>query len=76
MTWQEHALCAQKDPEVWFPERGGGWLGSMNQAKRTCAKCPVRQPCLEYAIDLQPDYGIWAGYSARHLKEMKREATT
>ncbi len=44
--WQERALCAQTDPEAFFPEKGG----STREAKRICTGCEVRGECLEYAL--------------------------
>jgi WhiB family redox-sensing transcriptional regulator len=40
--WQERALCAQTDPEAFFPEKGG----STREAKRVCLTCDVRGDCL------------------------------
>ena len=34
LAWQERALCAQTDPEAFFPEKGG----STREAKRVCAR--------------------------------------
>ena len=45
--WQERGLCAQTDPEAFFPEKGG----STREAKKVCLTCDVRQECLEYALD-------------------------
>ena len=45
--WQERALCAQTDPEAFFPEKGG----STREAKKVCLTCDVRGDCLEYALD-------------------------
>ena len=47
VSWQHKALCAQTDPEAFFPEKGG----STRDAKRVCAKCEVREQCLKWAID-------------------------
>ena len=38
LAWQERALCAQTDPEAFFPEKGG----STREAKRVCMSCDVR----------------------------------
>ena len=38
LGWQERALCAQTDPEAFFPEKGG----STREAKRVCLTCDVR----------------------------------
>ena len=37
--WQDRALCAQTDPEAFFPEKGG----STREAKKICLGCEVRQ---------------------------------
>ncbi len=59
--WQENALCAQTDPEAFFPEKGG----STREAKRICAGCEVRAECLEYALSNDERFGIWGGLSER-----------
>jgi WhiB family redox-sensing transcriptional regulator len=43
LSWQERALCAQTDPEAFFPEKGG----STRDAKKVCVGCVVRSECLE-----------------------------
>ena len=45
LAWQADALCAQTDPEAFFPEKGG----STRDAKRVCEACTVKDACLEYA---------------------------
>ena len=45
LSWQERGLCAQTDPEAFFPEKGG----STREAKRGCLSCDVRSEGLEYA---------------------------
>ena len=42
LSWQERALCAQTDPEAFFPEKGG----STREAKKVCLSCEVRSECL------------------------------
>jgi hypothetical protein len=46
--WAERALCAQADPDAWFPDKGHRELTQL--AKRICILCPVRAQCLEYAL--------------------------
>jgi WhiB family transcriptional regulator, redox-sensing transcriptional regulator len=66
--WQERALCAQTDPEAFFPEKGG----STREAKRICAGCEVRSECLEYALQHDERFGIWGGLSERERRRLKR----
>lgn len=68
MGWQERALCAQTDPEAFFPEKGG----STREAKRVCTGCEVRAECLEYALDNDERFGIWGGLSERERRKLRR----
>lgn len=67
LGWQELALCAQTDPEAFFPEKGG----STREAKRVCEGCEVRVECLDYALKNDERFGIWGGYSERERRRMK-----
>ena len=66
--WQERALCAQTDPEAFFPEKGG----STREAKRICSGCEVKAECLEYALAHDERFGIWGGLSERERRRLKR----
>ena len=68
--WQERALCAQTDPEAFFPEKGG----STREAKRVCLTCDVRGDCLEYALSNDERFGIWGGMSERERRKLKKRA--
>ena len=70
MSWQERALCAQTDPESFFPEKGG----STREAKRICISCDVKDDCLEYALANDERFGIWGGLSERERRRLKRLA--
>ena len=67
---QAEALCAQTDPEAFFPEKGG----STREAKRVCQSCTVRTECLEYALAQDERFGIWGGLSERERRKLKRAA--
>ncbi len=68
--WQERALCAQTDPEAFFPEKGG----STREAKKICVGCEVKGECLEYALEHDERFGIWGGLSERERRRLKRRA--
>ncbi|MBA3523170.1 MAG: WhiB family transcriptional regulator [Geodermatophilaceae bacterium] len=68
--WQERALCAQTDPESFFPEKGG----STREAKKICTGCEVRPECLEYALAHDERFGIWGGLSERERRRLKKQA--
>ena len=66
--WQERALCAQTDPEAFFPEKGG----STREAKRICSGCEVKPECLDYALVHDERFGIWGGLSERERRRLRR----
>jgi WhiB family redox-sensing transcriptional regulator len=68
--WQERALCAQTDPEAFFPEKGG----STREAKKICTGCEVRAECLEYALAHDERFGIWGGLSERERRKLRKRA--
>ena len=68
LSWQERALCAQTDPEAFFPEKGG----STRDAKRVCEACPVSGKCLDYAMANDEKFGIWGGLSERERRRLRR----
>lgn len=68
-SWQHRALCAQTDPEAFFPEKGG----STRDAKAVCSHCEVRQQCLTWAIEHDERFGIWGGLSERERRKYKHE---
>ena len=68
LAWQERALCAQTDPEAFFPEKGG----STREAKKVCTRCEVRAECLEYALAHDERFGIWGGLSERERRKLKK----
>jgi len=69
--WQERALCAQTDPEAFYPDKGG----STRDAKRICQGCDVRAECLEYALAHDERFGIWGGTSERERRKLKKRVT-
>lgn len=64
-TWHEGAICAQTDPEAFYPEAGG----VNHEAKRICATCPVLNDCREWAIESCEPWGVWGGLSERERRE-------
>ena len=70
LSWQRFALCAQADPDSWYVEKGESNL----PAKRICATCPVRQICLEHALETDEPWGVWGGLSVHERRKLKRQA--
>jgi WhiB family redox-sensing transcriptional regulator len=70
LAWQADSLCAQTDPEAFFPEKGG----STREAKKICTSCEVRSRCLEYALENDERFGIWGGMSERERRKLRKRA--
>ena len=70
LAWQADSLCAQTDPEAFFPEKGG----STRDAKKICSSCEVRNRCLEYALANDERFGIWCGLSERERRKLRKRA--
>jgi WhiB family transcriptional regulator, redox-sensing transcriptional regulator len=70
LAWQSDSLCAQTDPEAFFPEKGG----STRDAKKICGSCEVRVHCLEYALENDERFGIWGGLSERERRKLRKRA--
>lgn len=49
--------CQQEDPELWFAEKPE----DVEFAKALCHTCPVREACLEGALDRREPWGVWGG---------------
>jgi WhiB family redox-sensing transcriptional regulator len=69
----EGGICAETDPEVFYPEKGG----STRQAKRLCNEvCEVRDECLEGAMERKERFGIWGGLSERERRALGKKAVS
>ena len=68
--WWFEGVCAQTDPEVFFPEKGG----SVREAKAVCARCPVRAQCLAHALAHGERFGVWGGLSEPERRRLQLHA--
>jgi WhiB family redox-sensing transcriptional regulator len=66
LDWMARGLCANVPPSTFFPSDGVG----VELARRICASCPVREACLEYALDSRIDHGVWGGCSERERRRI------
>lgn len=63
------ALCAEVDPELWFPERRGG-EALYREARRICDICPEKASCLLWALAKRVPYGMWGGTTPRQRERL------
>jgi WhiB family redox-sensing transcriptional regulator len=66
--WMAKGLCRSERPSTFFPSDGVG----VEVARRICAECPVKAPCLEYALRNGIDHGVWGGTSERERRRIAR----
>jgi WhiB family transcriptional regulator, redox-sensing transcriptional regulator len=67
-SWMQEGKCRELPPETFFPSDGVG----VEIARRICADCPVKGPCLEYALYNRIEHGVWGGASERERRRIAR----
>jgi WhiB family transcriptional regulator, redox-sensing transcriptional regulator len=73
VRWREHAACRASDPELFFPVgTTGPVLDEIRSAKAVCQDCPVREPCLQFALETNQDTGIWGGTTEEERRRLRR----
>lgn len=81
LDWMAEGHCSTRDPEAWF-QKGGNPTAEERAARHLCQACPVRQQCLDYALErvLDPGLdhvtdlaGVWGGTTPADRKRMVRE---
>ncbi|MBW3576631.1 MAG: WhiB family transcriptional regulator [Actinobacteria bacterium] len=72
-AWLDRAACRHEDPELFFPAGTSGTAGSqVAAAKQVCARCPVRTPCLRFALSNGETDGIWGGLTEDERRALLR----
>jgi WhiB family redox-sensing transcriptional regulator len=73
-AWLCRAACRALPTELFFPagELDNEAVEQAEEAKAVCATCPVRVPCLEFAIATNQPYGIWGGANTSERRSIRR----
>lgn len=75
MDWRHKAACLTEDPDLFFPVGNTGpALQQIEDAKKVCLVCIVREQCLAWALENGQDHGVWGGKSEDERRAMKRRA--
>ena len=75
MDWRHQAACRDEDPELFFPVGNTGpAITQIEEAKKVCMRCVVKEPCLAWALESGQDAGVWGGLSEDERRAMKRRA--
>lgn len=73
MEWQLKAACRGPQAEVFFPppvtERKDEKLERENRAKAICGQCSVNDECLDYALQIREQHGIWGGLNEAERRQ-------
>lgn len=71
--WMEMAAC-KGNTQLMFPKEHKD-ITYIAKARAICKSCPVRKPCLEYALEFPPAdmHGVWAGLTSRQLAAEQRK---
>jgi WhiB family transcriptional regulator, redox-sensing transcriptional regulator len=76
LDWQEQAACRSYDNVLFFgPDQGESEREKQARearAKAVCQRCPVADPCLEFAMETNQKYGIWGGLTDKERASLKR----
>ena len=67
-SWSARAACHGLDPRIFFPADDD----EAGPALAICARCPVREPCLEYALGEREREGVWGGCTERERRRLIR----
>lgn len=68
LEWQRQGSCAQPENREaldWFFSKN---FNEKYEAKNLCFSCPVRQDCLQWALEHRQIWGIWGGKDEIELR--------
>ena len=73
--WRESAACIHQDLNLFFPVSTVGAAAEQQiaAAKRVCASCPVQRDCLEWSLDVGPEFGIFGGRTEVERRRLRDE---
>jgi WhiB family redox-sensing transcriptional regulator len=75
MAWGGRARCAAADPTLFFPDGTPAEVrAKLAAAKRLCAECDVRLPCLRWALLTGQEEGVWGGLGAKERRRHRNRA--
>ncbi|MGH9198090.1 MAG: WhiB family transcriptional regulator, partial [Acidimicrobiia bacterium] len=76
LEWQERAACREYDNVLFFgADEGESEIEKQTReahARSICQTCPVKEPCLEFAMETNQKYGIWGGLTDKERSSLKR----
>jgi WhiB family redox-sensing transcriptional regulator len=72
-AWMSRGACRGEDPDIFFPVGNAGpALTQTAEAKAVCARCPVMDACLDWALSRPERSGVWGGMSGEERDAIRR----
>jgi WhiB family redox-sensing transcriptional regulator len=72
LDWRQRGACRDEDPELFHPVgTSGPAVAQLEEAKMVCGWCPVRQECLDDAMRIGVEYGVYGGMSETERRELR-----
>jgi WhiB family transcriptional regulator, redox-sensing transcriptional regulator len=68
LTWKVDGACRWVEPELFFPVSDA----EAGPAKRVCAACGVQQRCLDFAMEMRENEGVWGGLTGPERRALRR----
>jgi WhiB family transcriptional regulator, redox-sensing transcriptional regulator len=70
--WRLAAACRYMDPDLFFPiGTAGPSAAQITRAKEVCRACPVRTPCLGWALERGVEHGVWGGMTEEERRALR-----
>lgn len=79
-AWRRHAACSA-DRLGLSPRAAANVMHPIDEAGRAeakaiCRTCPVRDDCLEHALDHHENDGVWGGLTDYERRQVRRKRAT
>jgi WhiB family redox-sensing transcriptional regulator len=71
LAWRTKGSCRGSDSMIFYPPSDDDSLAVT--AKEICSACPVRKPCLEFALSTREKHGVWGGLTERERRRVLRQ---
>ena len=77
-TWQTKAACKGREADLFYPpsvpERRDEREDRERRAKAICVTCGVRRACLDHALRIREQHGIWGGLTEAERRSLYDDA--
>jgi WhiB family redox-sensing transcriptional regulator len=66
--WAVYAACKDEQGMIFFPQS----KAEEATALTICGICPVREECLDHALETNARFGIWGGTTEKERRKLSR----